>query len=124
MPAPVAQRVTVIDVDMPFGSMVTFMIKWALATIPALLILAFVGALAAGAIAAFVSGTASLTRSHEQSDRLTAYQRDLTRWREDCGQYNGRTAVASAEENEFRSCQAQKLTLEIRAGSILGAERP
>jgi hypothetical protein len=34
---PGANRVTVVDVDMPFGSMVVFMVKWALATIPALL---------------------------------------------------------------------------------------
>lgn len=37
-------RVTVVDVDMPFWSMVNFMFKWALATIPAILMLAFVGA--------------------------------------------------------------------------------
>ena len=32
-------RVQIIDVDMPFASMVGFMIKWALASIPALIIL-------------------------------------------------------------------------------------
>lgn len=36
------QRVTVVDIDMPFGSMVGFMVKWAVATIPALLILGLV----------------------------------------------------------------------------------
>jgi hypothetical protein len=36
-------HVTVTDVDMPFFSMVSFMIKWALATIPAFFILAVVG---------------------------------------------------------------------------------
>jgi ABC-type dipeptide/oligopeptide/nickel transport system permease component len=35
-------RVTVVDVDMPFGSMVTFIVKWTLAAIPAMLLLAFV----------------------------------------------------------------------------------
>jgi hypothetical protein len=34
-----AQRVTVVDIDMPFGSMVRFMVRWAVATIPAVLIL-------------------------------------------------------------------------------------
>ncbi len=46
-PAPIAytspldtrQRVIVTDIDMPFGSMVLFIIKWALASIPALIIL-------------------------------------------------------------------------------------
>lgn len=35
-------RVVVTDVHMPFGSMVIFMIKWAFASIPAMLIVAFV----------------------------------------------------------------------------------
>jgi hypothetical protein len=46
-PAPIAysspldtrQRVIVTDVEMPFGSMVVFIIKWVLASIPALIIL-------------------------------------------------------------------------------------
>lgn len=33
-------RVRVTDIDMPFGSMVMFMVKWSLASIPALMILA------------------------------------------------------------------------------------
>jgi len=32
-------NVVITDIQMPFGSMVTFMVKWAIATIPALLIL-------------------------------------------------------------------------------------
>lgn len=38
-----AQPVVVLDVNMSFGSMVVFMIKWALAAIPALLILTLIG---------------------------------------------------------------------------------
>jgi predicted nucleic acid-binding Zn-ribbon protein len=38
-----AQPVVVLDVSMSFGSMVIFMIKWALAAIPALLILGLIG---------------------------------------------------------------------------------
>ena len=34
-------RVTVVDIKMPFVSMVIFMVKWAIASIPAFLILAF-----------------------------------------------------------------------------------
>lgn len=36
-------RVTVTDVDMPFWSMVRFMLKWAIAAIPAVVILGAVG---------------------------------------------------------------------------------
>lgn len=32
-------KVSVVDINMPFGSMVFFMVKWAIASIPALLIL-------------------------------------------------------------------------------------
>lgn len=35
----VPTKVTVTDVSMPFGSMVVFMIKWAIASIPAIIIL-------------------------------------------------------------------------------------
>lgn len=40
------QRVAVVDIDMPFGSMVNFMVKWALASIPAIMILALFAAFA------------------------------------------------------------------------------
>lgn len=46
-PHPVRQQVVVTDVNMPFGSMVRFMVKWALAAIPAFLILFAVGFLCA-----------------------------------------------------------------------------
>ncbi|HQU15249.1 MAG: hypothetical protein B7Z66_09000 [Chromatiales bacterium 21-64-14] len=38
-------RVVVVDVRMPFWSMVVFMVKWAIASIPALFILAAIGSL-------------------------------------------------------------------------------
>lgn len=38
-----AQSVVVTDFDMPFGSMVTFMVKWAIAAIPAVIILFLLG---------------------------------------------------------------------------------
>ena len=37
------QAVKVIDFDMEFGSMVTFMVKWAIASIPAMIILFIIG---------------------------------------------------------------------------------
>jgi hypothetical protein len=36
-------RVTIVDINMPFGSMVAFIIKWTLAAIPAMVILAILG---------------------------------------------------------------------------------
>lgn len=38
-----ASRVIVTDFDMPFGSMVSFIFKWALASIPAFLLLGIMG---------------------------------------------------------------------------------
>jgi hypothetical protein len=42
-PAMTGQPVVVTDIDMPFGSMVGFMVKWAIASIPAFLILGALG---------------------------------------------------------------------------------
>lgn len=38
-----SQSVVVTDIHMPFGSMVAFMVKWAIAAIPAIVILSVVG---------------------------------------------------------------------------------
>lgn len=38
------QRVVVTDIDIPFGSMVNFLVKGAIAVIPAIIILAILGA--------------------------------------------------------------------------------
>ena len=54
--APVLSRVVVTDVEMPFGSMVTFMIKWALASIPAFLVLAAIGLVVGLILAALFGG--------------------------------------------------------------------
>jgi len=43
--APQRQEVVVKDISMSFGSMVAFMVKWALASIPALIILMILGAI-------------------------------------------------------------------------------
>ena len=45
-------EVTVVDIKMPFWSMVVFMVKWAIASIPAILILVVLGAM----LAAFLGG--------------------------------------------------------------------
>ena len=38
-------EVTVVDVQMPFGSMVVFILKWTLAAIPAMIILGIIAAI-------------------------------------------------------------------------------
>ncbi len=47
------QRVVITDVNMRFGSMVTFMVKWAIASIPAFLILLLLGVLFGGFLGMF-----------------------------------------------------------------------
>ena len=42
------QPVTIEDIKMPFGSMVEFMVKWAIASIPAFIILFIIGFFVAG----------------------------------------------------------------------------
>jgi hypothetical protein len=50
-------EVTVVDVKMPFWSMVIFMVKWSIAAIPAIIILALVGAMLAGFLGGLFVGT-------------------------------------------------------------------
>jgi hypothetical protein len=56
------QRVTVVDINMSFGSMVVFMIKWALAAIPALIILFILGFVASIIFSAFFAALFGLFR--------------------------------------------------------------
>jgi hypothetical protein len=51
-------RVSVVDINMPFASMVGFMIKWSLAAIPAILILAMLGFLVTAVFAGLLAGGA------------------------------------------------------------------
>jgi hypothetical protein len=61
MTAPSASRaeVVVVDVQMPFISMVIFMVKFTIASIPAFLILAVLGAVIAGLLGGIVAGLTS-----------------------------------------------------------------
>ena len=43
-----SQNVTITDIKMPFGSMVEFMVKWAIASIPAFIILLLLGIMVMG----------------------------------------------------------------------------
>jgi len=51
-------KVVVVDVQMPFMSMVSFMVKWTLASIPAILILAVIAAILAGMFGGLIAGLA------------------------------------------------------------------
>lgn len=51
------KEVVVTDIKMPFWSMVVFMIKWAIASIPAFIILAFVFAIFSGVVSAIIGST-------------------------------------------------------------------
>jgi hypothetical protein len=50
------QRVVVTDIKMPFTSMVVFLVKLAIAAIPAMIILSLIGALVTALIGAFLDG--------------------------------------------------------------------
>ena len=50
------QNVIVRDIHMSFGAMVAFMIKWAIAAIPAMLILGVAAAIVAAVFGGIISG--------------------------------------------------------------------
>jgi hypothetical protein len=49
-------EVMVVDIKMPFWSMVVFMVKWSIAAIPALLILVVLGMILAGFLGGLTAG--------------------------------------------------------------------
>ncbi len=49
-------KVVVTDIKIPFRSMVVLMVKWAIATIPALIMLIVIGSVAFGIINALIGG--------------------------------------------------------------------
>jgi hypothetical protein len=49
-------KVVVTDIKIPFGSMVVLMVKWAVATIPALIILSVIGSMTFWVITALMGG--------------------------------------------------------------------
>lgn len=51
-----AQEIVVTDIKIPFWSMVVLMVKWALAAIPAVIILIIIGALLSMAFGALFGG--------------------------------------------------------------------
>jgi hypothetical protein len=61
------QEVRVTDIRMPFGSMVLFMVKWAIASIPAMIILFVLGALLWGFLIGLVTRTSRQASSSPSS---------------------------------------------------------
>jgi len=49
-------KVVVTDIKIPFKSMVVLMVKWAVATIPALIILIVIGSITFGVVTALMGG--------------------------------------------------------------------
>ena len=52
----IEKRVIVTDINMPFMSMVIFMVKWVIASIPAFIILSVLGAVFTGILGTFMGG--------------------------------------------------------------------
>ena len=61
---PAPQRISVVDFDMPFGRMVVFMIKWAFAAIPAIIVIWAVVFLALLLLTVFFGSLAALSQHH------------------------------------------------------------
>jgi hypothetical protein len=51
-------EVVVVNINMPFWSMVRFMVKWAIAAIPAIIILAIIGTIISAVFAAVLGHSA------------------------------------------------------------------
>jgi hypothetical protein len=51
------QEVVIVDIRMPFGSMVVFILKWFFASIPVFLIVLVVSALFSGVLVGLLGGT-------------------------------------------------------------------
>ena len=49
-------NVSIVDIDMPFMSMVSFMVKWAIAAIPAVVILSLIATIAMSILAGLGGG--------------------------------------------------------------------
>jgi hypothetical protein len=65
------QEVTVTDIRMPFGSMVLFMVKWAVASIPALIIIVLLGTVFWGVTIGFLSSMGMTRWSSALANAIT-----------------------------------------------------
>lgn len=65
------REVTVTDIQMPFGSMVFFMVKWAVASIPALIIIVLLGTVFWGVTIGFLSSVGTTRWSSALANAIT-----------------------------------------------------
>ncbi len=65
-------EVRIKDINMPFLSMVIFMVKWSIAAIPAMIILFIMGAIFTGIFGGFL-GTLILWESNEMDFKESGY---------------------------------------------------
>jgi hypothetical protein len=82
------QEVTVTDIRMPFGSMVLFMVKWAVASIPALIIIVLLGTVFWGVAIGFLSTMGTTRWSSALTDAIT-------------GKSQGTVRTNTAEQNTY-----------------------
>ena len=73
------QEVTVTDIRMPFGSMVWFMVKWAVASIPALIIIALLGTVFWGVAIGVLSSMGTTRWSSALAEAITGKSRVTVR---------------------------------------------
>ena len=73
------QEVTVTDIRMPFGSMVLFMVKWAVASIPALIIIVLLGSVFWGVAIGFLSSMGRIAWSSALADAITGKSQGTVR---------------------------------------------
>ena len=86
-------RVTVVDFDMPFGSMIVFMLKWAIASVPALLILVVLGGITTALLSGLLAVGFMRVRPDVDSTRVRPNAdvgriRTLEEWHQKCDEWH------------------------------------
>lgn len=116
------QEVTVTDIRMPFGSMVLFMVKWAVASIPALIILVLLGTVFWGAAISVLSSMGTTPWSSALADAITGKSQRTARQ----NTYTGETleiasppASVSVDANKRPAQDAAR----VDAAKLAAAER-
>ena len=80
------QEVTVTDIRMPFGSMVWFMVKWAVASIPALIIIGLLGTIFWGVAIGVLSSMGTTRWSSALAEAITGKSQITVRQNTNTGQ--------------------------------------
>jgi len=102
-----AAPVTVTDINMPFGSMVWFMVKWAVATIPALIILFVAGAICVAVLGGIGLGLRGLSSVASRPSR-TSLPSSGDQITLDVTNADGNVAVTNATDYMLNVCRAER----------------